>query len=301
MRNYPTPTRRQFLQSTFPLIVSAATLKGATISLSTTALIKGTVKLMAWTKLKTTAVIGAAVLLAAGTATVAVRQLASKPGPAAAWWPAEYNADDATGWHRGSPDGNVSFAAGKVGQAFSFDGASQVVVPDSPELNPTGALTLEAWIHPEPPFGSISPPIIKKSGIGSARTEEGQSTGYALELRDPDSVILGVYLAGAPGTWTFSAEAPVPMNEWSHVAGVFDGEKLVIYLNGEPVGTPTPATGTMVPSSNDLQIGHDPSNLDRYFKGLIDEPAVFDRALSPAEIRADYQAGSAGKPRARRR
>jgi RNA polymerase sigma factor (sigma-70 family) len=54
-------------------VATAATVKGATISVSTTTLIKGTIKLMAWTKMKTTAVIGIAVLLTAGTATVIVK------------------------------------------------------------------------------------------------------------------------------------------------------------------------------------------------------------------------------------
>ena len=51
------------------------------------------------------------------------------------------------------------------------------------------------------------------------------------------------------------------------------------------------APGQIVPSHNDLQIGHDASNPERYFKGLIDEAAVYDRALAAGEIQANYRAG----------
>jgi RNA polymerase sigma factor (sigma-70 family) len=53
-------------------VAGAATFKGTA---STATLITGTLKLMAWTKLKTAIVIGAGILLAAGTATVVVKQV----------------------------------------------------------------------------------------------------------------------------------------------------------------------------------------------------------------------------------
>jgi len=63
---------------------AVALAKGATASLSTLTLIKGALKLMAWTKMQTAMVTTAIVLLAAGTATVAVRQIEKSSGPQ--WW-----------------------------------------------------------------------------------------------------------------------------------------------------------------------------------------------------------------------
>jgi uncharacterized protein (TIGR03435 family) len=54
---------------------AAAITKGATASGSTLTLIKGALKLMAWTKAKTVIVVGAGVLLAAGTTTVTVKEI----------------------------------------------------------------------------------------------------------------------------------------------------------------------------------------------------------------------------------
>ena len=59
-------------------IAVMATLKGTAATTSSTAtLIKGTLKIMAWTKLKMTAAVGVGLLLAAGTTTVVVKEVQS--------------------------------------------------------------------------------------------------------------------------------------------------------------------------------------------------------------------------------
>jgi RNA polymerase sigma factor (sigma-70 family) len=56
---------------------AAAITKGAAASGSTLTLIKGALKIMAWTKAKTVIVVGASVLLAAGTTTVTIKEIAA--------------------------------------------------------------------------------------------------------------------------------------------------------------------------------------------------------------------------------
>jgi uncharacterized protein (TIGR03435 family) len=58
-------------------LAGVAVAKGATASGSTLTLIKGALKIMAWTKAKTIIVSGVAVLLAAGTATVTIKAIAA--------------------------------------------------------------------------------------------------------------------------------------------------------------------------------------------------------------------------------
>lgn len=57
--------------------ITAVAAQGAAASSSTLTLIKGGLKIMAWTKVKTTVVAGAALLLAAGTTTVAVKGISA--------------------------------------------------------------------------------------------------------------------------------------------------------------------------------------------------------------------------------
>src|SRR3569833_93752 len=63
-------------------------------------------------------------------------------------WPADGNYHDVAGAHTGFPVGGMTFAAGKHGQAFSFDGSSSIFVPDSPALAFTHSMAITAWIKP---------------------------------------------------------------------------------------------------------------------------------------------------------
>src|SRR5262249_45729067 len=62
-------------------VTALAVTKGAAASGSTLTLIKGAMKVMAWTKIKTAAVIGVVVLVAAGSTTAVIRHQAQPKGP----------------------------------------------------------------------------------------------------------------------------------------------------------------------------------------------------------------------------
>src|SRR5215472_599678 len=76
------------------------------------------------------------------------------------WWPGDGNANDIQLGSNGTLMNGATFAPGLVRQAFSFDGFSAFVkVPDTPALHAvTTAVTVDAWINPQPPpagFGWI--------------------------------------------------------------------------------------------------------------------------------------------------
>ena len=73
---------------------AAAITKGAAASGSTLTLIKGALKIMAWTKAKTAIIVGASVLLAAGTATVTVKEIVAHKAEAI-WRVSDPNPDHA--------------------------------------------------------------------------------------------------------------------------------------------------------------------------------------------------------------
>jgi RNA polymerase sigma factor (sigma-70 family) len=56
-------------------VTAVALVKGATASTSTLTLIKGALKIMVWTKMKTAVIVGVSVLLATGMATIAVKEV----------------------------------------------------------------------------------------------------------------------------------------------------------------------------------------------------------------------------------
>lgn len=80
----------------------------------------------------------------------------------------------------------------------------------------------------------------------------------------------------------------------SHVVGTWDGEKVRIYVNGLLAGTSgfavagDMATGT----TNPLVVGSDSVNTANAYDGIMDELAIYDRALNAERILAHYQKGA---------
>lgn len=210
------------------------------------------------------------------------------PAGLVSWWPGDGDANDIISSNNGTFESGVTFVPGKVDQAFSFDGTEGVKVQDDPTLNLANAITVSAWVNRA--STTYASPIVKKAGEGT-----NQQNGFALEFGGfiQNSVYFWVYIPGVG--WRSSGGYPVANNVWTHVVGTYDGTNLKVYVDGALGSYVSLPPGTIAPSGNPLYIGRDPANLGRVYHGLIDEPSIYNRALSPAEIQAIFNAGSAGK------
>ena len=96
------------------------------------------------------------------------------------------------------------------------------------------------------------------------------------------------------------AEQLLEPNEWYHVVGVHDGEHVYIYVNGDlknHADAPLKPDYYLRYSNAPMTIGIEPSymyNPNFWFKGVIDEFAIYNRALTPEEIQCHYQNGLNG-------
>jgi uncharacterized repeat protein (TIGR01451 family) len=189
------------------------------------------------------------------------------------WWPGDGDANDIFGSYHGTLQNGATFATGQVGQAFSLDGVNDFVqVPDDPNLDIRGHITIDAWIKPV----ALGGRIVDKSG---------GSDGYLLGT---DSG----HLRLAIGSTSISSSAILSTTVWTHVAGVYDGSQLKVYINGV-LDTSLAASGAIPTNTLPLHIGADQSGLSN-FNGLIDEVQLYNRALSDAEVLSIFDAGSAG-------
>ena len=76
---------------------------------------------------------------------------------------------------------------------------------------------------------------------------------------------------------------PVPIGTLTHVAGVYNGTTLAVYINGVLSAENATWAASIPVNVRSLRIGADSSG-STLFNGVIDEPRVFNRALSAAEI-----------------
>jgi hypothetical protein len=180
--------------------------------------------------------------------------------------------------------------------AMTFDGTSGYLplTNSGPSMDLPGALTLEAWVNL-----STSPNndgwIISRAGI--------TVQDYAMHITTTDGGVtnrLSFNYLSTPGGWIDTPGPVVPRGVWTHVAVTRDAQGTIIsyYLNGVLAGT-VPGGGLALSPAPVRQIGYDPGT-PGYFKGSLDEIAIYPRALTAQQIAAHYAAGAGLSPYAQR-
>lgn len=189
---------------------------------------------------------------------------------------------------------STSPTMGKVGQAFNFDGIDDYVT------GPVSALgtpvTLCSWykisatsdIFDNGAFFDATLTIRSSAAnyeawsIGMSNTAAAEAKVFAGALDDADGV-----LSTAVGTTNLWGAA----GTWQHICGVFiSSTSRDVYLNGVFEGSN--AASENVQASNLLiGVGSNSTGFMHYSKGAIDEARVYNRALSPSEIKQLYLMG----------
>lgn len=167
--------------------------------------------------------------------------------------------------------------------SLNFDGVDDYVeIMDTPELNPTSTITVEAWVKMESYSGL--PTIVAKDDWSSAES------GYVLRIDNYSNVNTPQFQIGSYG-W-FGVNAPqgsIPNNVWTHVAGTFDGSTLKIYINGEEAGS-TPFSGSIAQAPCSVYIGgHYNNYVNRQWDGQVDEVRIWNVCKTENEIMQDMQ------------
>ena len=255
----------------------------------------------------------AVVLIISGSAGEVASQSAcvSPPPDLIGWWPGDGNADDFANGNNGVVGGEASFTDGMVDQAFSFEKFSGFVnIPDEGvgvPLDGFSFLTIDAWVNPD----SIGWPNPESEGYVSAIVSKHDTTkpnGVSYSLLQFDGKLRLVIVQGLNpdnAVGVISTDN-IPIGTWSHVAGVWrGGTDLELYLNGARMEATFFSEGSTPQATADNDV---PVNIGRiesfsgtfvgpaaFFDGNIDEVGIYNRALSPGEIQAIYEAGSNGK------
>jgi len=180
---------------------------------------------------------------------------------------------------------------GKVGKAVDLNGKDAYVeVPHGPTMEKMAdAYTVSAWA------------FVRNGRDHSAIVFKGRMIGWgdAYLFRIATTSNTGLTWGGCPAGvegW-FATDNAYKANEWVHVAITADGTNITAYVNGaKPAATgggsnPNPVKGPYQtfpdqPIRIGLGVGRGGDvNVKDYVDGLIDEVAIFSRALSEAEIK----------------
>ncbi len=195
--------------------------------------------------------------------------------------------------HSVQVEGGVTFGSpgrGEGDAAAKFDGdTGRIIVHNSDSLNPL-QITLEAlvqWHGPHPSRLTTYQRILEKSsyaerGQYSILIDPDGHVGYELRIIDGDR-------DKAEETFTTVSITPDTV---AHIAVTFDGSTIRIYLDGLlHKETTSPGQLDRKPPTpenlieNGLGIGNQAqASRPRPFHGLIDEVAIYDRALSADRI-----------------
>lgn len=159
--------------------------------------------------------------------------------------------------------------------ALSFDGVDDhLEVADAPALDISGNLTITAWYFHEA-FVTGEPGLIQKDGPGSWGRYGLWITGNTVDFC--------VFIDGGAQSCVLSTIELVP-GTWTHVAGVYDGSTLTIYLDGVAAGSAS-LTGAVSVSDQPLYLGGDPSDA-LHLPGRLHEVQLWNVARSAPEILA---------------
>jgi WD40 repeat protein len=212
------------------------------------------------------------------------------PDGVVAWWRADGDAKDSAGKNHGTLKGGVTFATGVAGKAFRLDGATRYVEVPRSDLWGFGSrdFSIELWVQ----FRGVTPS--HDIGLPSAvfiGCDEGNSTpqGGNKWFFAYGGGCLNFHICRADRGGGFYAKADFSpdLDQWYHLAVTRSRGTITIYMNGAPVSSEK--VDIVIPNPNAPLIIGQAENLG-FFSGLIDEVAIYDRALSPEEVKARWSA-----------
>ena len=197
--------------------------------------------------------------------------------------PSGTNAVDEMGVNAGTYVGTPTLAAtgaltGDLNTAITCNGSSQyLTVAANASLNLTTAFTVLGWIK-----GPANPGAIFEKTVGGS-----VNTQFALFMVSGQLIARAVKSAAL---YDNSVAAP-SINVWHQVGATYDGANTHLFIDGAAVGSPVAVASPLDGGSGGSFLAT-LAGANYRLNGSLDEVAVWNRALTAAEIAALYTAGT---------
>lgn len=204
-----------------------------------------------------------------------------------AYYPFNGNANDESG---NGNNGIVNGAAlttdrfGQLSKAYKFNGASNIVIPNSSSLNFSTVCSFSVWVKSND-ITSTAQAVFAKS-----HDQEGKINGF-ISLTGANGQLLSIWSSFLTNAYSINGSY---FDEWVHLVYVFDNQngRIKFFANGILVATEQVAFSFSPSNNDDLYIGSMQHYFGYYwyFFGELDDIRVYNRALCDAEVIQLYNA-----------
>jgi Concanavalin A-like lectin/glucanases superfamily len=210
-----------------------------------------------------------------------------------AFYPFNNNANDESGNNLNGVVNGATVTADRFGnaaKAYSFDGVDDFITMGNPvALQITNTITLSVWV-------SSATYILGANLLSKTRIPFGPYTnGYKLflgESGDGTQFYSALIHFPDPGSGTtgnnFAGGVPFTTNEWINFTFTLDGQSAKWYKNGVETFSANNHLPLTSATLDNFEIGGLSGGLLN-FNGLIDDVAVYNRALSANEVQQLYE------------
>ena len=186
-------------------------------------------------------------------------------------------------WNASTAFGDV--AANNCAQ-FTATSRSYLHVASSEALKLNHPMTLEVWVKPTAGGGEWALVFGKQNNPSDANPWYSYrfyaNSANSSQKGFPRTVAFTVAKAGGYETGLGSTNL-VPVDVWTHIAGVYDGQTMTVYINGLPESS-MPMTSDMRTSDLGLYIGKASWTNYNNYNGQMDEIRIWNVARTPAQI-----------------
>jgi hypothetical protein len=170
---------------------------------------------------------------------------------------------------------------GVIGAAreFAFADSSGIKIPDDEEFDINGQFTLSAWVKSRSSVNDFATIVSKGNG------------SFRLHLRSPDNVPAFSITQQRDTGWKFvSVNAAKPLTDtlFHHVAGVYNGVSLLMYIDGQ-LSAELECDMDAGFSKASVWIGRHADYQNRSFEGALDEVRICDIDREPEWIKLCYE------------
>jgi hypothetical protein len=170
--------------------------------------------------------------------------------------------------------GNPQWVPGKVGGALDFDGDGDYVnCGNDPIFDITEEITLAVWVNAND----------NNNGENNCWLGKGDNA-YAIKHQTGNYLEFFIF-DGAWHSTNYSTDITSLNGDWHHMAGTYDGSELKFYLDGE-LAANLVYSSTIGTAAHNVTIGENSQATGRYFDGMLDDPRIYNEALSQDDIQS---------------